>query len=84
MQAVTRILTQISRMSKQEQHDMLLDMKPILEHNYRLFNDPAFIRKEWNHLLTQLKSISGYYKYEPPYTLNWKNGQAIPIVLQDA
>jgi hypothetical protein len=83
MRAVTRVLTQISSMSQQEQHDMLLNMKPILEHNYRLFNDPAFVRKEWNHLLTQLKDISGYYKYEPPYNLDWKTGQAIPI-LQDA
>jgi hypothetical protein len=84
MQAVAAILKQLSNMTADEQYRMLLDMQPILEHNYNLFNDPAFVRKEWDHLLSQLNSISAYYKFEPPYTLDLKTGQAIPKVLQDA
>lgn len=84
MQAVTQVLEKICSMSADEQYKMLQSMQPVLDHNFKLFNDPEFIRSEWNHLTKQLKGISGYYRYEPPYTLDLKTGQSIPIVLQDA
>jgi hypothetical protein len=84
MQAVTGVLKNICNMSSEEQQAMLLDIQPILEHNYNLFNDPGLLRGEWKHLLDQLKSISGFYKFKPPYTIDLKTGQAIPLVLQDA
>jgi hypothetical protein len=79
MQMVTEILSKLNQLSAIEQKQMLLDMQPILEHNYKLFNDPTFVRREWDYLLDSLEDICKYYKYKPPYSLDPKTGQAIPI-----
>lgn len=76
MQAVTAILRDLSTMEPGQQKAMLLDMEPVLEHNYKLFNDPNFIKREWDHLCTQLKNVVPCYDFTMPYTLN-KFGQAI-------
>jgi hypothetical protein len=57
---------------------MLVKMQPILDHNYNLFNDPEFVRKEWDNLKEQLRLMCLNYEFKPPYTLNRRLGQAIP------
>lgn len=79
LQAITKIIKDINSMSKKQQKAMLLDMQPILEHNYNLFNNPAFIRREWNHLTSSLNDISKMYNFKQPYILDIKTKQAIPI-----
>ena len=82
MQSVTTILTELSNLSKEKLQSILVEMEPILEHNYQLFNNPNFVKKEWDHLTTSLKDISCLYEYKPPYTVNLKLQQAIPTILQ--
>jgi hypothetical protein len=79
MKAIVTILEQISRMSSTEQKSMLLDMQPVLDHNYNLFNDPEFIKREWDHIIGSLDSISEYYQFIPPYRFDPILGRAIPI-----
>ena len=80
LQAITKILKDISALSSEEQKQMLLEMEPILEHNYNLFNDPAFIRQEWDHLKKSLKTVADTFQIPAPYSLNIKTRQRIPIV----
>jgi hypothetical protein len=54
MQAVTKIL---SELEGQDLQAMLLDMQPILDHNYHLFNNPNFLHQEWQHLKTALREV---------------------------
>jgi hypothetical protein len=78
LQAVTQIIQKLDSMSIDEQKAMLIDMQPILDYNYNLFNNPKFVRKEWNYLINKLTKISKFYKFKPPYKLDVKLGQAIP------
>ena len=55
-------------------------MQPVLEHNYNLFNSPEFIKSEWKYLKQQLKNVSDTFQYPPPYSIDVKTGQRIPIV----
>ena len=66
-------------MSAIQQKEMLLDMEPILEHNYNLFNNPEFIKSEWKHLTDSLADIVKFYEYKLPYRLDFKTMQAIPL-----
>jgi len=79
MQAVVEILRDLSTMDPDQQLAMLRDMQPVLDHNYNLFNDPAFARGEWQELKDKFKHISQFYRFEPPYRLDIKTGQAVPI-----
>lgn len=79
LQAITTILKDIAALSLVEQQAMLLDMQPILEHNYQLFNDPAFIKKEWDHLINSIKELYNLYQRIPPYQYDVKTGQCLPI-----
>ena len=79
MRAIVKILTDIAKLSSQQQKDLLLEMQPILDHNYKLFNDPDFVQQEWQHLTDSLKDICQYYQFRPPYKLDLKTGQAIPL-----
>ena len=79
LQAVTRILKRLSNMSSAEQKSMLLDMQPVLDHNYNLFNSKQFVDQEWQHLINKLTDISQLYQFTLPYRLNVKLGQAIPF-----
>ena len=78
MQAIVKILKEIASLSIEEQQNMLRSMTHILEHNYNLFNDPAFAMSEWNHLKQELTNICKLYEFKPPFTYNIKLGQAIP------
>jgi len=79
LRAVVKILKQLSDMTAEEQHNMLVAMHPILEHNYQLFNTPAFVNGEWQNLKNSLKNITQFYQFNPPYTIDAKTGQAIPL-----
>jgi hypothetical protein len=79
LQAVTKIIETLSNMSLTEQKEMLIDMQPILDYNYNLFNSPEFVRSEWDSLTNKLFEISKLYKFKSPYSLNTKLGQAIPL-----
>jgi hypothetical protein len=79
LQAVTEILKDLSKMSADQQKEMLLAMEPILEHNYQLFNDPTFIKQEWDHLINSTKEAYQRFQRIPPYKLDVRTGVAIPI-----
>jgi hypothetical protein len=81
LQAIVKILKTLSAMTTEDQQSMLKDMHLILEHNYQLFNKPEFISGEWQNLKNSLKNIVQFYQFRPPYTLDAKTGQAIPIVV---
>ena len=70
MQAVTKILNDLAKMTPEQQLAMLQDMEPILDHNYNLFNDTQFVQKEWDYLKDQLKKVTrACYNLPPPYTI---------------
>ena len=75
MQAVTEILKDIATMSPTQQQAMLKDMEPVLDHNYNLFNDPDFIKREWDFLKIKLKETAESFYLSPPYHLNVKTKQ---------
>ena len=79
LDAIVKILKDISNMSIKEQEAMLVKMQPILDHNYNLFNSPDFVRNEWEHLKEQLRLMCLNYEFKPPYTPNPRLGQAIPV-----
>jgi hypothetical protein len=79
LKSIVGILTQLSNLSTVQQQTMLKQMHPILEHNYRLFNSPEFVKREWQHLTNQLSDVCQYYQYKPPYRIDIKTGQAISI-----
>ena len=79
LEAIVQVIKQLSKLSAKEQKAMLLDMEPILEHNYQLFNDPAFVKDEWDKLIHSIKEVDGCFKRIPPYRLDIRTGIAVPI-----
>jgi hypothetical protein len=79
IKAIGQVIKTISKLSINEQKNMLLDMQPILEHNYQLFNDPAFIRREWDHLIHSISEINRCFQRIPPYQLDVRTGLPVPI-----
>lgn len=62
IKAVTKIVKDISSKTNDELKSMLLEMKPVLEHNYKLFNSQEFLDMGWNELTTNLtKAINDAY-----------------------
>jgi len=81
IKAITQVIKTVSELSTEQQMTMLLDMQPILEHNYQLFNDPAFIRREWDHLIHSISEIDRAFRRIPPYQLDVRTGLPVPIEL---
>jgi hypothetical protein len=79
IEAIAQVIKTVSELSTQQQMTMLLDMQPILEHNYQLFNDPAFIRREWDHLIDSITAIDRAFQRIPPYRLDVRTGLPVPI-----
>jgi len=79
LSAIVKIVKTISNLSAEQQKAMLLDMQPILDHNYELFNSGELVKREWQHLTNKLSDICQYYRYIPPYRIDVKTNQAIPI-----
>ena len=79
IEAIAQVIKTVSELSTQQQMTMLLDMQPILEHNYQLFNDPAFIRRDWDHLIDSITAIDRAFQRIPPYRLDVRTGLPVPI-----
>lgn len=79
LQAIVKIIKQLATMSTTEQKTMLLDMQSILEHNYELFNNPAFIQREWDHLMDSAEQVYNSLQRKPPYRLDIRTGLHVPI-----
>ena len=79
IQAIVQVIKTISGLSQKQQQDMLLDMQPILEHNYQWFNNPKFIQQEWQHLINSFKEIDRAFQRVPPYRLDVRTGLPMPI-----
>ena len=79
LEAAVQVVRNISEMNLFEQQQLLVRMRPILEHNYQRFADGSLVREEWNKLTYSLKEISKLYQFNPPYRPNPKLGQAIPL-----
>ena len=78
LQAVVKIIKDLSALNRDQQQQMLLDMRPILEHNYQLFTQ-RLVQQEWNRLTSSLSDICQRYNYKPPYRLDPWTKQAIPL-----
>ena len=79
IQAIVQVIKNISRLSSKQQQAMLLDMQPILEHNYQWFNNPKFIQQEWQHLMNSFQEIQRCFQRIPPYRLDVRTGLPAPI-----
>lgn len=79
IEAIAKILKTISSLSQDQQKQMLMDMRPVLDHNYNLFNDPNFVQSEWDSLTTKLTDMCGLYQFRQPYQVEPRLGQAIPL-----
>lgn len=79
LQAIVKVIETINQLTADEQKNMLLKMIPILEHNYNLFNDPAFAKREWDHLITALTEANNRYHIKPPYVVDVDTKQRTPI-----
>lgn len=79
IEAITQVIKTVSELSTQQQMSMLLDMQPVLEHNYQLFNDPAFIKREWDQLIHSISEINRCFQRIPPYQLDVRTGLPVPI-----
>ena len=79
IQAIAQVIKQICQMTPAQQKSMLLDMQPILEHNYQLFNDPAFVQREWDHLINSFRETHRCFQRVPPYRLDVRTGLPVPI-----
>jgi uncharacterized protein YejL (UPF0352 family) len=55
MAAIIKTMEQICSYSLEELQNILLEMVPILEHNYNLFYSTEFIDSCWGEMLTNLK-----------------------------
>ena len=55
LQAVADIAEYISSLTLGQLTDMLQEMAPVLEHNFKLFNSPEFLNSAWQELTTNLK-----------------------------
>jgi hypothetical protein len=79
IQAIVQVIKTISRLSLKQQQAMLLDMQPILEHNYQWFNNPKFIQQEWQHLMNSFQETQRCFQRIPPYRLDVRTGLPVPI-----
>lgn len=56
IQAVTKVLEDLSRKSNDELTSMLREMQEVLDYNYNLFNSREFLDKAWEELTTNLRN----------------------------
>jgi hypothetical protein len=79
LEAIVQTIKTINQLTPDQQKSMLLDMLPILEHNYQLFNDPEFIKREWDQLMQSFHKINQCLQRIPPYRLDVRTGLPIPV-----
>jgi len=77
--AITKTIKQISEYSLEDLQNILLDMQPVLEHNYRLFNSQDFLDRCWKEMVENLAApevLNGYrlgidfQEWNPKYMSN--------------
>lgn len=61
MKAIGKLLESICSRSEDELKQMLLEMEPVLEHNYNLFYSNEFLDGCWNELINNLQIASRKY-----------------------
>ena len=54
MQAIGTSMKKLCQYSLAELQDMLIDMQPVLDHNYHLFYDQKFIQSAWDEMASNL------------------------------
>lgn len=52
---IDRVISIIKSLADRDHKEMLLEMQPVLEHNYRLFNSQEFVQAAWHELVTNLR-----------------------------
>jgi hypothetical protein len=77
LKAITEVIKTINQLSVNKQKSMLLDMQPILDHNYNLFTNDL-VDQEWARLKQSLKDMCDLYRFQYPYRPNFRLGQSIP------
>ncbi len=60
--AVNNVLEQICCRSDTELQQMLIEMQPVLEHNYRLFYSREFVDRAWQEMINQLDHVVDHIK----------------------
>jgi len=60
--AIGRTMESICQYNLTQLQDMLLEMQPVLEHNYQLFNSPEFLNSCWAELCNNLQASMNYIK----------------------
>lgn len=55
LQAVADIIEYVSSLTLGQLTNMLHEMEPVVEHNFKLFNSPDFLNSAWQELVTNLK-----------------------------
>jgi hypothetical protein len=55
--AIGRTMESICQFSLAQLQDQLLEMQPVLEHNYQLFNSPEFLDHCWSELTDNLDAV---------------------------
>jgi hypothetical protein len=60
--AIGRTMESICQYNLTQLQDMLLEMQPVLEHNYQLFNSPEFLNSCWAELCNNLQDSMNYIK----------------------
>jgi hypothetical protein len=56
MEAIGNTMSKICNLSHEALEDLLIEMSPVLEHNYNLFYSNKFLDHCWEELMTNLKS----------------------------
>jgi hypothetical protein len=54
--SITDTMTQICDRSLEQLQDMLVEMQPVLDHNYQLFNSTEFLDSCWQELIENIQS----------------------------
>jgi hypothetical protein len=57
LKAISKTMDKICSYSLSELQDMLVDMQPVLEHNYQRFYSNEFLDQCWNELQTNLRAV---------------------------
>lgn len=69
IQAVADIVKYINGLSLGQLTDMLHQMQPVLEHNFKLFNSSEFLNSAWQELTTNLKQAVESAPVLQPYSV---------------
>lgn len=81
LQAVADIVKYLDSLSIKQLTNMLFEMEPVLEHNFKLFNSQEFLNSAWQELTTNLKEAVNSAPILQPYKV--PRTQRYETVIQD-